>query len=248
MRSVTKIFLPFLALTFLFGCGNHRDERQYDTNAAEVVDTPGDLKRGDAETNAQAAKRSPHDMQSARKAHPGENEIPGKKTDVKSSFATKAAEASQAEVVLGEMAIEKTKKNKVIGDFARMMIKDHKAANEELMKLAKEKGIDLPSECLSCEATYKSLHDLNTGEFEQQYAKKMVEDHEQAVKLFTEAAQNEQDPDLKKWAGEKLPTLKHHLAMAKQLAQEEHVSAKKSPAPEKKSKREKRKERKTVRS
>ncbi len=79
-----------------------------------------------------------------------------------------------------------------------MMIKDHRTANGELTELAKEKGINLPSECLACDADFKNFHDLNTEEFEQQYAKKMVDDHEAAVKLFTEASQNEQDPRLKK--------------------------------------------------
>jgi putative membrane protein len=238
MKSIIKLFLPFLALIFLFACGGHRDENQYDTNAAEMAENPGDVKRHSAETNEAAAKRSPAENIDPLKAHPGEKEIKGEKKEIKSSFALKASEANQGEVSLGEMAIAKTK-NKNIGAFATMMIKDHRTANGELMELAKEKGIDLPTACLPCEADYKNLHDMNTEEFEQQYAKKMVDDHEKAVKLFTEASQNETDPDLKKWASEKVPTLKHHLAMAKQLAKEENVSAKK---------KEKKRDRKTARS
>jgi putative membrane protein len=253
-----KIFLSFLVLVFLFACGNRRDENQYDTNAAEVVDNPGDLKRGDAETNEQAAADSPAKTRhpSGNKAHPTDKELHGEKSAIANSFATKAAEASEGEVALSEMAAQKTKSQKIIA-FAKMMMKDHGTANKELKGLANQKGIELPEECLSCEANYKILHDLNTEEFDQQYAKQMVQDHEKAVALFTTASQNERDPDLKKWASEKLPVLKHHLAMAKELAQEQGVSAKKqdvtpSPkkekAPHKKNAAGKKRDRKTVRS
>ncbi|MEI9918473.1 MAG: DUF4142 domain-containing protein [Bacteroidota bacterium] len=187
-----KLSLSFLALTFLFACGGHRAENQFDTNSAEIVD--------------KSQKADPKESEHHAAANPG----------VMNSFATKAAEAGQGEVKLGEMAMEKTNSKKTEA-FAKMMVKDHRTAGEELKELAEQKGIKLPSECVSCEATYRSLHNLSTEEFEREYAKKMVADHEQAVELFTNASQHEEDPDLKKWAAEKLPTLKHHLAMAKQL-------------------------------
>jgi putative membrane protein len=231
-----KVFLSFLALVFLFGCTYHRDENQYDTNAAEIVDNPGDLKRGDAQTNEQAAANSPTKTRhpAGNKSHPSDNELHGDAKDkVSNSFATKAAEASEGEVALSEMAAQKTRSQKII-DFAKMMMKEHTAANNELKALASRKGLELPAECLSCEANYKTLHDLSTDAFDQQYARQMVTDHEKAVALFTTASQNERDPDLKKWATEKLPVLKHHLAMAKELAQEQGVSAKKSDVTHKK--------------
>ena len=43
----------------------------------------------------------------------------------------------------------------------------------------------------------------------------MVEDHEKDVKEFENASKNATDPDLKAWAGKTLPTLQHHLEMAK---------------------------------
>jgi putative membrane protein len=245
-----KLLLPFLALIFLFSCGRNRDENQYDTNPAEVADNPADLKRGDAETNEQAAKAAPNRTGFASKTiHPTDKQLKGEKTKISNSFASKAADASEGEVALGEMAAQKTHSQKII-DFAKMMMKDHKAANDELRTLGKEKGIELPSECLSCEANYKELHDLPTADFERKYAEQMVVDHQKAVDLFTKASQEEKDPDLKKWAAEKLPVLKHHLAMAKELAKEEGVSARKQKpnAAPKKSSAGKKRDRKTVRS
>src|ERR1041385_4581167 len=132
MKSRIRSFLSFysfLALIFLFAC-SHRDERQYDTNHAEVVDNPGDLKRGDAETNEQAAKNSPGKASHPSDiAHPAEGHLPGEKSKVPNSFLVKAAEASMGEVALGEMAAEKTKNQRVMM-FAKMMIKDHSEANK----------------------------------------------------------------------------------------------------------------------
>lgn len=245
--------MSFLALIFLFACGgNHRDEYQYDTNAAEAVDNPADLKRGDAETNEQAAADSPTKPgHPSHIAHPSDSQLKGERSKVPNTFATKAANASDGEVALSEMAAQKTHSQKFVS-FAKMMMKDHKAAGNELRTLAKEKGIEVPDECLSCEANYKTLHDLPTADFERAYAKQMVTDHQKAVDLFTKASKEERDPDLKKWAAEKLPVLKHHLAMAKELAKEEHVSAQKRDATprkgEKKIKTGKKRDRKTVRS
>lgn len=232
-----KLLLPFLALIFLLGCTRHRDENQYDTNPAEVADDPGDLKRGDAQTNEQAAANSPNKTRHPSEIiHPTDKQLRGEKAKVPNSFAAKAAEASEGEVALGEMAAQKTHRQKII-DFAKMMMKDHQAANDELKRLANEKGIELPAQCLSCEATYKDLHDLPTADFERKYAEQMVADHQKAVDLFTKASKEEKDPDLKKWAAEKLPVLKHHLAMAKELAKDEGVSAKKHKPTSKPTKR-----------
>jgi predicted outer membrane protein len=225
-----RLFLSFLVLIFLFACTNHRDENQYDTNHAEVVDNPADLKRRDAETNEQAASASPtRTGHPSHIVHPTDKDLGGEKTKVPNTFASEAADASEGEVVLGEMAAQKTHSQKIV-DFAMVMMKDHKAASDELRSLAKKKGIGLPSQCLSCEANYKDLHDLPTADFEKKYVEQMVTDHQKAVDLFTKASKEEQDPDLKKWAADKLPVLKHHLAMARELAKDEHVSAQKPHA------------------
>jgi len=48
----------------------------------------------------------------------------------------------------------------------------------------------------------------------------MVKDHQEAVDLFDEEAKSGQDPALKAFAAQTLPTLEHHLAMAKALTGE----------------------------
>lgn len=48
----------------------------------------------------------------------------------------------------------------------------------------------------------------------------MVADHEKAVQLFTRAAQESQDADIRAFAAKTLPTLQEHREMARQLAQQ----------------------------
>ncbi|MNC82924.1 hypothetical protein D3C75_1366510 [compost metagenome] len=54
--------------------------------------------------------------------------------------------------------------------------------------------------------------------FDAAYANHQVDAHEQAVRLFDEETRSTSDPqDLRTLAKTTLPTLKHHLEMAKQL-------------------------------
>jgi putative membrane protein len=47
----------------------------------------------------------------------------------------------------------------------------------------------------------------------------MVTDHEKAVQLFSPAAKEGHDADIKAFASQTLPTLQEHLQMARQLTQ-----------------------------
>jgi len=53
--------------------------------------------------------------------------------------------------------------------------------------------------------------------FDTAFKNKMVADHQKVIKLFTQESTGGKDPDLKAFATKTLPTLQHHLEMAKQL-------------------------------
>ncbi|MNF08689.1 hypothetical protein D3C81_1758680 [compost metagenome] len=54
--------------------------------------------------------------------------------------------------------------------------------------------------------------------FDAAYANNQVNAHEEAVKLFKDAAENADDPEIKQFAQATLPVLQQHLEMAQQLA------------------------------
>src|SRR4028119_1529905 len=98
------------------------------------------------------------------------------------------------------------------------MITDHGKASDELKPIAAKKSVTLP---LQLNSTHKSLSDrlskLSGAEFEREYVKAMVEDHEKDVKAFQTQAQAGTDADVKEFAVKTLPTLEHHLQMARDM-------------------------------
>ena len=59
------------------------------------------------------------------------------------------------------------------------------------------------------------LAKLSGPEFDKAYMEHMVKDHKKDVKEFQKAANDAQDPDVKAFAANTLPTLQEHLQMAK---------------------------------
>lgn len=126
-------------------------------------------------------------------------------------FVTTAANDGMAEVALGKMAAAKATRSSV-KKFADMMVTDHTKAGDELAALAKTKNITLPA-APDADAQKKADDlDKKTGkDFDKAYVDAMVDGHESAVKLFTDASENCKDADLKAFATKTLPTLKMHL-------------------------------------
>ena len=70
------------------------------------------------------------------------------------------------------------------------------------------------------EKTQKSIADLaeqSGAEFDRKFADTMVSDHEKAVSLFESNGKDAKDADVKAYVDKTLPTLKHHLQMARDL-------------------------------
>ena len=145
-----------------------------------------------------------------------------KETLTDEEFLKKALSAGNAEVQLSQLAEKKASNDKVKG-FAQQMIADHKEANKKLAEHAKNQkiavvvGVTLDKDQREI---FTQLSKLEGGEFDREYMKQMVKDHEEAVKLFEKEAKNGSDADLKKYAEETLPTLKKHLQHARKVAGE----------------------------
>src|SRR5690606_1380855 len=115
-------------------------------------------------------------------------------------FAAEAASAGMMEVELGRLAQQNASSQRV-KNFGAMMVKDHGKANDELKQLASAKNIQLPSAPL--EKHQKHIDNLKgkTGvEFDKDYMKMMVNDHEDDIKKFQDAANEVNDTDLKAFA------------------------------------------------
>jgi putative membrane protein len=132
-------------------------------------------------------------------------------------FMNKAAIAGITEVHMGELGSQKAT-NARVKSFGEMMVKDHTAANNDLKALASQKNLTLPT--AMDEAHQKDMDDLNkkTGaDWDKAYMKQMVDAHEKVIRNFEDASKNANDPDVKNFATQKLPTLRTHLDSAREI-------------------------------
>ncbi|MBC7389699.1 MAG: DUF4142 domain-containing protein [Opitutaceae bacterium] len=129
-------------------------------------------------------------------------------------FAVAAADGGLMEVRLGELALKNGSSAKV-KEFAKLMVKDHGKANEELKELAAKKNISLPAD-LSDDAKdkYEDLAKKKGNDFDDAYTEFMVKDHKDDISDFKKEAEKGNDPEVRAWAAGKLSTLEHHLQMA----------------------------------
>jgi hypothetical protein len=88
-------------------------------------------------------------------------------------------------------------------------------ANDELKQLASQKNVDLPQDLSAKDkATKATLEKLSGEQFDQASMKDMVKDHKKDVSDFRRESRSPQDPDVKKFAAQTLPTLEDHLKQA----------------------------------
>jgi putative membrane protein len=132
-------------------------------------------------------------------------------------FTTQAAVGGMAEVELGKMALEKSS-NPQVKEFATMMVKDHGMANTELMAIAKQKNITLPSTV--DDEHKKKMDDLSkkTGaDFDKAYVNAMVDGHKSTLKLMEDESKDGKDADLKAFATKTAPIVQSHLQMINKI-------------------------------
>jgi putative membrane protein len=83
---------------------------------------------------------------------------------------------------------------------------DHGKANEELKKIAAEKGVKLPEK--EPKVSWSS---------DKAYMDMMVKDHEKDLAEFQQEASSGSDPDVKKFADDTAKVVQEHLQLAKDI-------------------------------
>ena len=136
---------------------------------------------------------------------------------VDTHFAMKAAQGGMTEVKIGQLAADKAGSPDVKA-FGQQMVDDHTKANDQLKSIAKDEGITLPSDVnQKQQATYDKLSKLSGADFDKQYVKSMVMDHEEDVKDFRKETNSGKDEKIKSFASQTLPTLQQHLDKIKSI-------------------------------
>ncbi|WP_162417140.1 DUF4142 domain-containing protein [Cyclobacterium roseum] len=134
--------------------------------------------------------------------------------DNDTTFLRKAAEMQMEMINFGKLAQEKGNSAEV-KEFGRVMEAENTKSQTEINALAQSKSMSLPGSATddSMEA-YNDLNEETGNDFGRSYSDRMVDQHEDAIDLFENAANDSEDPEIKAWASEQLPTLRNHLKLA----------------------------------
>jgi len=132
-------------------------------------------------------------------------------------FVMKAAAGGMHEVELGKVASTNAMDPEV-KKFGERMVADHTKANQDLMTVAKQANINIPTALpADKQKELEKFRALKGADFDRAYMAHMVKDHDEDVALFTRASKDLQDPGLKGFATKTLPTLQDHQKQARQI-------------------------------
>jgi putative membrane protein len=138
-------------------------------------------------------------------------------SDKDEDFIKDAVSGGLMEVELGRYA-QQNAQNPRVRNFGAMMVRDHSKANDELKALLTQKSIPVPA--TMDDKHHDKMTDIQkkTGaDFDKDYMKEMVDDHEKDVDRFKKQAEKGTDPDLKTFAAKTLPVLLMHQDSAKKI-------------------------------
>ena len=137
------------------------------------------------------------------------------------NFVSRTALVEMADITRSK-AILNTSTNKLIKDYAAMILNDHQRIQKELSVLSETKRVALPDslkaglQSIKSSANQISSGSTNTNNIDLEYIQTMIDDHQSAIKLFSDRAKSK-DPEIKSFATKNLPILRKHLVAAQDL-------------------------------
>lgn len=131
------------------------------------------------------------------------------KTD--QEFMLAAAQGGMTEVKLGQLAAQNASRQD-LKDFGTMMVTDHTKINTDLKALAMQKGVTLPDDLdAKHQAMVDKLNSKSGDDFDKAYIAAMIKAHKHDLKAFQSESKSTQDPDLKTFVQNAIPTISEHL-------------------------------------
>ncbi len=126
-------------------------------------------------------------------------------------FFKNAGEMNMTEIELGRLAQTQAFSPEVKALGVTLQT-DHKAMTDDLAALAQKKGVELTMEPTVTEKKMLAAFKGKTGaEFDREFREHVSKDHAKAIKMFTDAARDSKDADVKAFAAKNLAALQGHL-------------------------------------
>lgn len=138
------------------------------------------------------------------------------------AFLDKAYEASNEEAHISRV-VAKRSANPEVRDLAGSLDSLHSRIDKDVAKLASTKGVVLTNHDKDNTSLMEKWSDKNISSLDEDYVDAVVDEQEDAVKLFQVAAtNNDLDPAIAEFARKSLPDLQKQLAHAKLLTKTLH--------------------------
>lgn len=135
---------------------------------------------------------------------------------VDTRFIHHAARDGKAEVDLAKLAQQKAASPEV-KSVAQRLAEDHTKANQQLMQIAEQKGVQPPKGIGKKNNKLRArLEKLDGAAFDRAYLQEQVKDHQQDIQYFQREAGTLRDPQLQAFAQQNLPVLQAHLQLLQQ--------------------------------
>lgn len=134
-------------------------------------------------------------------------------------FVDFAAQTDMVEANLGQLAGNAASSQEV-KDYAQTLVTDHDGDFNQLYAAAHQANLNVP-DAIDAEHD-KTMVDpfekLKGAAFDHRYVADMVSGHAKAIAVYKKEAADAENPAIKAYAEQALPTLEKHLASAKDLA------------------------------
>jgi putative membrane protein len=133
-------------------------------------------------------------------------------------FLMKTAAGNKFEIDSSKLAISKSK-SETVKAFANEMVKDHGQAAVKMKQAVTDAKAKAPPDSLDAkhQAIYDDLKKKEGVAFDKAYIDAQAQGHVETVAMFESYAKNGDNPRIKAFANDLLPTLRSHLDHVKKL-------------------------------
>jgi putative membrane protein len=133
-------------------------------------------------------------------------------------FVDFAAQTDMVEANLGQMA-GNVASSQAVKDYAQSLVTDHNSDFSQLYSIAHQANLTMPSsiDTENNKTMIAPFEKLKGAAFDHRYVADMVAGHTKAIAIYKREAADAENPALKSYAEQALPTLEKHLDSAKDL-------------------------------
>jgi len=142
-------------------------------------------------------------------------------------FIDLAAQTDMVEANLGQLA-QTAGDAQSVKDYAQTLVTDHTSDYHQISDIARQANLSVPSaiDAEHNKAMIDPFQKLKGKAFDHHYIADMIAGHTKAIAVYKKEAADAQNPALKSYAEQTLPTLEKHLSAAKDLEKEKPAAGK----------------------